>query len=87
LQGYFPHREKSIFFSGLERAVLALTPRSAGLTGFYPDRETPKAARMTGYARSVKNSSAMCGIAQMGPKLKKSRAAVFSRAVLIVSGW
>ena len=28
--------------------------------------------RMTGYARSVKNGSAMCGIAQMGPQLKKS---------------
>jgi len=71
LQGYFPHREKSIFFSGLEKAVLALTPRSAGLTGFCPDPETPNAARMTGYARSVENGSAMCGIAQMGPQPEK----------------
>jgi len=72
LQGQFPHREKSIFFSGLERAVLALTPRSAGLTGFCSDPETPNAARMTGYARSVKNglgySSRVKGSARSGGK-------------------
>jgi len=86
LQGYFPHREKSIFFSGLGKAVLALTPRSTRLTGFCPDPETPDAARMTGYARSVKNGSAMCGIAQMGPQLKKSAQQFFLGQYLSFQG-
>ncbi|MBM4455434.1 MAG: hypothetical protein FJ411_03475 [Verrucomicrobia bacterium] len=56
------------------------------LTGFCPDRETPNAARMTGYARGVKNGSAMCGIAQMGPQLKKSAQQFFLGQYLSFQG-